>query len=95
MNRPTLKLRAPLTRWRVETSQMVRMPDDIEALSLEVLREVLQNYADTYRARPGFPPLGILTYRYETDSRSRVIVVHSYFTGRDKKLKRFARLRRS
>jgi len=95
MSRPMLSLKAPITRWRVETAQMVRMPQEVEALSLEVLREQLQCYADTYRTRPGFPPLGLLTFRYETDNRLRVKVVHAYFTGRDRKLKRFARLRRT
>lgn len=95
MTRPVLKLKAPMTKWKVEASHMVRMPNELEALSLEVLRHELQTLTQRYRPRPGKPPLGLLTFRYETDDRDRVNVVHAYFTGADRKLKRFARLRRS
>lgn len=94
MGRPTITLRGPISTWTVESSQMVRMPDKIEAVSVEALRHELQRIAATYRPRPGKPPLGILTFRYEHDRHDRIEVVHAYFRGSDQKLKRFARLRR-
>lgn len=95
MSRPQLKLKAPITRWKVETSQMVQMPNELEAMSLDILRHDLQTLTQLYRPRRGKPALGLLTFRYETDEDDRVNVVHAYFTGTDGKLKRFARLRRS
>lgn len=95
MNKPLLKLKAPITQWKVEASHMVEMPDKLEALNLDVLRHQLQQLTLRYRPSRGKPPLGPLTFRYETDEQDRVTIIHAYFTGRDKKLKRFARLRRS
>ncbi len=95
MTRPLLRLPALHTRWRVETSHMVQLPDSYEVLTLEELREQLQQATLKYRARPDKPPLGELTFRYETDNRDRVVAVLAYFTGKDKQLKRFARLRRT
>lgn len=95
MSRPILKLKAPITTWKVETAQMVQMPQTVEAITLEVLRQELQKLACTYRPRPGRPSLGLLTFRYEHDKQDRINVVHAYFKGHDKKLKRFARLRRA
>lgn len=94
MTRPILKLKSPPVRWRVETAQIVQLPEFIEALTIEQLRQELQKLACTYRPRPGKPPLGLLSFRYEHDCNERIAVVHAYFRGSDKKLKRFARLRK-
>lgn len=94
MNRPVLKLRQPITTWVVEEEYIVGLPPSFEALTLEVLRQELQQSTLRYRTRPDRPPIGPLSFRYETDNRDRVTVVHAYFTGKDGRRKRYARLRR-
>lgn len=87
-------LRARPATWHVTASHMVELPPTLQANNLNHLREQLDQHARKYRSTPDKPPLGELTYRYETDSRDRVNLIHAYFTGRDGKLKRFARLER-
>jgi len=93
MTKTLLRVR-PAT-WHVTASHMVALPMTLQAHNLDDLRQQLDAYAKRYRATPDKPALGELTYRYETDSRDRVKLIHAYFTGRDSKLKRFARLERA
>lgn len=93
MTKTILRLRP--ARWEVTASHMVALPMMLEANNLDHLREQLDQHARKYRSTTDKPPLGELTYRYETDNRDRVNLIHVYFTGRDGKLKRFARLERA
>lgn len=94
MPRPTLQLKSPITTWEVEVASIVKMPQYIEAMTLGLLRQELHRLSRTYRPRIGYPPLGPLTFRYEHDQNDHINRIHAYFTGKDSKLKRFARLRR-
>lgn len=83
-----------LTRWVVEKSHRVAIPESFESFNLEGVRGYLQNFADTYRPRPDNPPLGPLEYRYELDSHEGVIAIHAYYVGKGGVLQRFARVRK-
>lgn len=82
------------TRWIVEKSHKVKAPKYFDCLSLDDLRKVLQDLADTYRPGPSAPPLGELEFRYELDGDDEVVVVHTYFYNKHGDRARFARLSR-
>lgn len=80
------------TRWIVQKSHKVAGPDEYEVNSLEELRQLLQERADSYIATEEHPPLGELEYRYELDDGDEVFIVHVYFYNKYGDRARFARL---
>lgn len=97
MNRQTLTIKTPTraARWIIETSHMVTVPEFIDADDLEELRGLVQDIADSKKVREDRPAIGEVSFRYELDKHDEVEVVHSYFVGKDEKLRRFMRLRRT
>jgi hypothetical protein len=94
MNKPILKLPRKLICWTVEKSHLFNPPRYIEATSLEELRRRIQKYADEKPPREGIPPMGEITFRYETEG-DEVVCVHSFFTNRYGNAQRFMRVRRN
>lgn len=80
------------TRWIVQKSHKVRMPDSIDCANLDELRQSLQDLADTYIATDEHPPLGELEFRYELDDGDEPFIVHAYFYNKYGDRARFARL---
>lgn len=86
--------RIDMVTWKVETSHMVAVPECIKGTSIFVVRNAIQAIADSKKVREDRPAIGPLTYRYEMDEDDTITVIHSYFEGKDGKLRRFMRLRR-
>jgi hypothetical protein len=82
------------TRWIVDKSYKVRMPDHMDCADLQELRLCLQDLADEYISTDEHPPLGELEFRYELDGQDQVEAVFAYFYNKHGDRQRFARLRR-
>jgi hypothetical protein len=80
------------TRWIVQKSHKVAGPDEYEVETLEELRELLQDRADSYISTDEHPPLGELEFRYELDDGDEPFIIHVYFYNKRGDRTRFARL---
>lgn len=88
---PAFKAKAPASRWFIESSHMVAVPEYIDADSLPELRGLVQTIANSKKRKP---VIGPLEFRYQLDDKDEVSVVHCYFTNRHDKKVRFMRLSR-
>lgn len=80
--------------WKVEKSYKVRAPRTIKAEETRYLERRVKDLADLYHPRPGSPPLGEITFRYELDEFQEPVVAHAYFINKHGDSQRFMRLRR-
>jgi len=92
MGTATLSLTRQST-WDVETCHLIDHPTLYEPSSLKELKNWIQLAADAKKTRPNSPPLGELHFRYEADDDGSVYVIHSYFTDKGGRRRRFMRLR--
>lgn len=96
MSRPVLKLKTPLTRWYIEASFLIDVPQSFEADDLDRVRMMVQQLAiDADKKREEATRLGQIGFRYETNEKDEVTIIHCYFIARTGKRARFMRLHRA
>lgn len=94
MNKLMLKVPRGLICWTVESSHLSNHPKHLETASLEELRSRVQKMANDKPTREGVPPMGEISFRYETGDGDEVIRVHCFFVNRMGHKARFMRLAR-